>query len=438
MAALCLLRAGAQTADYTPTKENLQARETFRSDRFGIFIHWGLYTMAGDGEWMMHNRNVDRDEYARLAGGFYPAAFDADRWVKAVADAGAKYICVTTRHHDGFSMFATGESDFNIIEATPFRRDVIRELADACARHGIRLHLYYSHLDWRRDDYFPRGRTGLGTGRTREGRWDDYCAFMNRQLTELLTGYGPIGAIWFDGMWDKDIYPDGVTDSTWRLTPQYALIHRLQPSCLIANNHHTTPFAGEDIQIFERDLPGENKAGLSGQAISRLPLETCETMNRSWGYRMTDQAYKSTADLIRLLVRAAGNDANLLLNVGPQPDGQLPDTALARLREVGAWMKTYGKTVQGTRGGVVRPHEWGVTTQRGRTLFVHVLSDVDRLICLPYAGNRVRQAVDYRTRVPVRFVQDADGIVLKLPTTAKADPDFVVEVEFGNELPSDK
>ena len=235
-------------------------------------------------------------------------------------------------------------------------------------------------------------------------------------------------------MWDKDIYPDGVTDSTWRLTPQYALIHRLQPACLIANNHHTTPFAGEDIQIFERDLPGENKAGLSGQAISRLPLETCETMNRSWGYRMTDQAYKSTADLIRLLVRAAGNDANLLLNVGPQPDGQLPDTALARLREVGAWMKTYGKTVQGTRGGVVRPHEWGVTTQRGRTLFVHVLSDVDRLICLPYAGNRVRQAVDYRTRVPVRFVQDADGIVLKLPTTAKADPDFVVEVEFAEEL----
>ena len=126
MAALCLLRAGAQTANYTPTKENLQARETFRSDRFGIFIHWGLYTMAGDGEWMMHNRNVDRDEYARLAGGFYPAAFDADRWVKAVADAGAKYICVTTRHHDGFSMFATRESDFNIIEATPFRRDVIR------------------------------------------------------------------------------------------------------------------------------------------------------------------------------------------------------------------------------------------------------------------------------------------------------------------------
>ena len=173
MAALCLLRAGAQTASYTPTKENLQARETFRSDRFGIFIHWGLYTMAGDGEWMMHNRNVDRDEYARLAGGFYPAAFDADRWVKAVADSGAKYICVTTRHHDGFSMFATRESDFNIIEATPFRRDVIRELADACARHGVRLHLYYSHLDWRRDDYFPRGRTGLGTGRTREGRWDD-------------------------------------------------------------------------------------------------------------------------------------------------------------------------------------------------------------------------------------------------------------------------
>ena len=169
---------------------------------------------------------------------------------------------------------------------------------------------------------------------------------MNNQLTELLTNYGPIGAIWFDGMWDKDIYPDGMTAKTWNLNEQYTLIHRLQPACLIGNNHHITPFAGEDIQIFERDLPGENKAGLSGQDISRLPLETCETMNGMWGYKITDQDYKSTKILIQYLVKAAGKNANLLMNVGPQPNGELPTVAVQRLREMGEWMKIYAPTIQ--------------------------------------------------------------------------------------------
>ena len=145
-------------------------------------------------------------------------------------------------------MWATRQSDYNIVDATPFRRDVLKELADACRKHGIRLHLYYSHLDWHRDDYYPLGRTGHGTGRTTHGEWKTYYTFMNNQLTELLTQYGDIGAIWFDGVWDHDADPD----FDWQLPEQYALIHRLQPACLVANNHHQAPFAGEDIQIFER------------------------------------------------------------------------------------------------------------------------------------------------------------------------------------------
>ena len=158
-------------------------------------------------------------------------------------------------------------------------------------------------------------------------------------------------------------------DFDWQLPGQYAMIHRLQPACLVGNNHHQAPFAGEDIQIFERDLPGENRAGLSGQDISALPLETCETMNGMWGYKITDQDYKSTKTLIHYLVKAAGKDANLLMNIGPQPDGELPAVALERLAEVGEWMKVYGETIYGTRGGCIAPHPWGVTTQRENKLY---------------------------------------------------------------------
>ena len=321
---------------YHPTPENIQARQQFQDEKFGVFLHWGLYSMMGVGEWVMQNKDISYREYPKLAKTFYPSEFDADAWVKAIKDAGAKYITITTRHHDGFSLFKTATSTYNTVDGTPFKRDIIKELAAACQRQGIKLHLYYSHLDWGREDY-PQGRTGLGTGRDKsKANWASYYHFMNTQLTELLTNYGPVGAIWFDGWWDHD------SDSKpfdWQLPEQYALIHKLQPQCLIGNNHHQTPNEGEDIQIFERDLPGENKAGLSGQDISRLPLESCQTINDHWGYNITDTLYKSPKELIQMLVRAAGKNANLLLNIGPEPGGALPDLALNRLKAMGEWLK---------------------------------------------------------------------------------------------------
>jgi alpha-L-fucosidase len=418
---------------YTPSAENIKARETFQDDRFGIFIHWGIYSMMADGEWIMNTRNLNYLEYAKQASGFYPSKFNAKEWVSAIKASGAKYITITSRHHDGFSMFHTKQSDYNIVDATPFKRDILKELADECQRQGIRLHFYYSHLDWKRADYYPLGRTGKGTGRTSHGEWKDYWKFMNNQLTELLTNYGPVGAIWFDGMWDKDIYEDGMTAETWNLNEQYTLIHRLQPGCLIGNNHHITPFPGEDIQIFERDLPGENKAGLSGQDVSRLPLETCETMNGMWGYRMADQNYKSTQTLIHLLVKAAGKGANLLMNIGPQANGELPAISVDRLREMGEWMKVYGETIYGTRGGVITTRDWGVTTQKGKTLYVHILNLQDKGLFLPYSGNKLKSAVLFNTREPVKFTQDNDGIFLKFKEEP-TDPDYVIELTFTNVL----
>lgn len=418
-------RLPAQT-DYVPSKENLRAREAFRDAKFGIFIHWGLYSLLGTGEWTMTNRDIDYREYAKLADAFYPHRFDAAEWVSAIRGSGARYVCFTARHHEGFSMFDTDCSDYDIAESTPFRRDVVGELAAECRRQGIGLNLYYSLIDWYRTDA-PRGRTGLGTGRpdAADDDWSSYHRFMCGQLTELLTRYGPVGAIWFDGVWDQDRNPG----FDWRLPELYDLIHRLQPACLVANNHHLVPFPGEDIQIFERDLPGENTAGLSGQAIARLPLETCQTMNGMWGYRITDLDYKSAPTLIRYLVRAAGRDANLLLNIGPRPDGRLPEQALERLREMGAWLDRYGETIYGTRGGIVAPHPWGVTTQKGDRLYVHILDLADDCLYLPLDRRRVKRAARFDDRSEVPCTQVKEGVLLRLGEVPDAT-DYIVELEL--------
>ena len=416
--------ATAQENRYTPTPENLQARREFADSKFGIFIHWGIYSMFAQGEWYLQNAEIEKAEYAKAADAFYPHRFDAKAWVAAIKDAGAKYICFTSRHHDSFSMWDTAESDYNIVDATPFGRDVIKELADECHKQGIKLHLYYSHLDWARDEY-PMGRTGkkiIGRDTTKVD-WPKYYDFMNRQLTELLTNYGEIGAIWFDGWWDHD---EDSIPFNWQLQEQYAMIHRLQPQCLVGNNHHQVPFSGEDIQIFERDLPGENKAGLSGQDVSRLPLETCQTMNGMWGYKLIDQNYKSTETLIQYLVSAAGKGANLLMNVGPQPNGEIPAAALQRLKEMGEWTRANGETIYGTTAGDIPVQEWGVTTRKGEHLFVHIMNLDSTELFLPL-DCKVKKAFTYADKKPVKVKKTKGGVKLLLDE-APAGVDYIVEL----------
>lgn len=413
---------------YTPTPEILASRQEFSNLRFGIFLHWGLYSMFAQGEWYMQNAGIPYAEYSKAASGFYPARFNAREWVEAIKASGAGYITITTRHHEGFSLWHTEQSDYNMVDATPFKRDVIKELAEECQRQGIRLHFYYSHLDWAREDY-PTGRTGRNCGKDpKRADWPSYYRFMNAQLTELLTNYGPVGAIWFDGWWDHDSDP---TPFDWQLSEQYALIHRLQPACLVGNNHHMAPNPGEDIQIFERDLPGENTAGFvdKAAAVSRLPLETCETMNGMWGYKVIDQDYKPTRQLIHYLVNTAGKGANLLLNIGPQPNGELPQTAVSRLKEMGEWMNTYGATIRGTTAGDVPPQHWGATTRRGEQLFVHILDYDRRELFLPL-DCRVTKATVFPSGVRVGLTKTSTGYVLTLPEvpSATASADYVVEL----------
>lgn len=426
---LCALPMVAQPG-YKPSEQNVAARKQFEQDRFGIFIHWGIYAMVGHGEWVMENEGLDRNEYSRLAAGFCPSRFDADAWVRAIKASGAKYITITSRHHDGFSMFRSSASYYNVVDATPFGRDVIGELAKACEKEGIRLHFYYSHLDWGRTDY-PRGRTGLKSGRPDGADWRHYMDFVNAQLTELLTQYGPVGAIWFDGLWDQDAYPREDQPALWNLYEQYELIHRLQPGCLVGNNHHLLPFAGEDIQIFERDIPGQNEFGLSGQEISRLPLETCQTMNWSWGYRITDRDYKSSEDLIRYLVNTAAKGANLLLNIGPRPDGTLPEAAVERLEAMGKWLEANGESIYGTVAGCVQGDEWGVSTQKENVLYLHMLKPQQSITL--EMKNKLQKA-EVLGGEAMRFRQKKGVITLEVPEAAEGCVDQIVKLTFKDTL----
>jgi alpha-L-fucosidase len=377
------LVAQADEPPYRPTEENLKAREWFQDARFGLFIHWGVYSVLGDGEWVMNNHKMTVPEYEKLAVRFNPTEYNPAAWVALAKAAGMKYITITSKHHDGFAMWDSNVSDWTITKRTPYGKDVLKMLADECGKQGVKLFFYHSHLDWHHPDYYPRGKTGHNTGRAEHGDFNRYLDYMDAQLADLCSGdYGKIGGIWFDGWWDQQLPPEErgndpkKTRVDWRLRRTYDLIHKLQPQALIGNNHHVAPFPGEDFQMFEKDLPGGNTAGFNADSKpADLPLETCETINNAWGYNKSDKRFKSTKQLIHNLVKAAGMNANFLLNVGPMPNGKMQPEFVQRLKEIGQWLERNGETIYATRAGPVSPQTWGVTTRSrlGDTVYVHVL-----------------------------------------------------------------
>jgi len=421
--ALCITLAAAgsmvaQTA-YKPSAENLKARQWFQDARFGMFIHWGVYSVMGDGEWVMNEKKIPIAEYEKLAPQFNPTEFDPAAWVSLARKAGMKYITITSKHHDGFAMFATKQTKWNIVDATPYGKDPLKALAEECQKQGIKLFFYHSQLDWHHPDYYPLGRTGHMSGRAPGGDFNKYLDFMDAQLTELLTNYGPIGGIWFDGMWDKP-------DAAWRLDRTYSLIHRLQPAAMVGSNHHVKPFPGEDFQMFEKDLPGQNTAGFNQTAdIAPIPLETCETISGAWGYNSHDKRFKSTKQLVQYLVRAAGANANFLLNVGPMPTGRIQPEFVERLQEMGAWLDKNGESVYGTRGGPVTPRPWGVTTEKGGKVYVHVLDWRDEPLSLPKVAG-VKKASMLASGASVKLTQLSDATLLHLPAARDAYDTVIV------------
>lgn len=424
-----------QAQTYNPTKENLDAREAFQDIKLGMFIHWGVASVLGDGEWVMNNKNIGVKEYSRLINIFNPQNFDAKKWVTTAKAGGMKYITFVTRHHDSFSNWNTQQSDWNIMK-TPYGKDIIKQLADECHKEGIKLFFYYSLLDWYRSDYqYETGNTGKGTGRTKKSDWENYIRFMKAQLTELLTNYGKVDGIWFDGHWDQ---LDNNTDKTleskvdWHYGEIYKLIHSLQPQCLIANNHHLTPLPGEDFQAFEKDLPGKNTAGFGGQSVSQLPLETCETINDHWGFSIADKNYKSTKALVHYLVNAAGMNANFLLNVGPMPDGTIQPEFVSSLKELGNWMKINGETIYGTRGGLMEPQDWGVLTTKGKIWYAHIIKTpkIKSSILLPNRTEKIKKCVLFDSKKSLKFKQTKEGISIDLEGIAFDDTDTILELQL--------
>ena len=421
----------AQT--YTPTPENLAARQNFQDMKFGMFIHWGASSVLGAGEWIMNNRNIRVEEYSNLVHVFNPIDFDAKKWVGIAKAAGMQYITFITRHHDGFSNFDTKQSDWKITN-TPYGKDALKQLADECHKQGIKLFCYYSLLDWYRSDYqYETGKTGKGTGRTQKSNWPSYINFMKAQLTELLTNYGEISGIWFDGHWDQlDNDHDKSLQSKvdWHYDEIYSLIHKLQPKCMISNNHHLAPIPGEDFQAFEKDLPGNNTTGFGGASVSQLPLETCETMNDAWGYNMTDRKFKSFPTLIKYIVNAAGRNANFLLNVGPQPNGVIQPEFVDTLGKIGVWMQQYGSAVYGTRGNLVPEQDWGVVTGKAKNLFVHILhkNKVGAYVFVPGVKDKILSASLMKDKANLNFKQQPEGVFIYLEGKQLDDVDAIIQL----------
>jgi alpha-L-fucosidase len=420
--------------DYVPSRENLDNREWFRNAHFGMFIHWGVSSVLGkEIGWALSNQDVK--EYRKNLQLFNPVRFDAATVVKLAKDSGMRYITFTTRHHDSFSMFQTRYSDWSIMQ-TPYRQDVLKLLAEECRQQGIRLFLYYSLTDFYRPDYC-QGNVEKGRGIPGDCDWPSYLQFMKNQLTELLTRYGKVYGIWFDGHWDQVFRQEGKNGKqrrAWHYDEIYKLIHDLQPGCMIVNNHHLTPFPGEDYQTFERDLPGENSGGgysADAGVAENLPLETSDIIGKSWGYVKGDDRNRSARELIHLLVRASGNGANLLLNIGPTPEGEVRPEHKERLLAMGQWLQRYGETIYETRKGYMKPAPWGTVLEKRDTVYVHILDgkSLTGKLEFPSCPYKVQSVVGYANgrKIPFHYAPSGSRLILDLSGGA-LDPSAIDNV----------
>jgi len=397
--------------------------EWFQDSRFGMFIHWGLYSIFAKGEWVMHFDHIEPAEYEKLAFKFNPTGFNADEWVSLAADAGQKYMVITSRHHDGFSMFDTALSPFKVTN-TPFRRDPLAELAQACRKNGrVKLGFYVSLLDWRHPAYRFRKESGLA--------WSDYLGFLHGQVAELCANYGDIACIWFDGEWPGNpIYtehPYFAAGGDFQYQKLYDSIHLAQPDAIVINNRHTAPLPGEDVQPFEQDLPGSNSAGWNTGEISPLPLETCLTINDSWGWSDGDTNLKTVPYLIQTLARAASSGANLLLNVGPTPEGIINPDQAERLRGIGNWLKKNGESIYGTRKGAFVPSTRTVSTRRGDTHYIHdLLHESERIKIKGGPASLTRAELLDGTKVELGW--KGDEILLDIPAGKRDYADSVIKL----------
>lgn len=405
----------------------------FRDARFGMFIHFGLYSILGGrwhgqrmdyiGEWIQSQFRIPNDEYARLAEQFNPHCFNADEWVKYAKDAGMAYIVFTAKHHDGFAMYHSRVSRYNIVDTTPFGRDVLRELAYACRRHDIKLGIYYSHcLDWHEHDGAdPGAAAGKNFGMSWGNDWDfpdyqrkDFSRYFEQktkpQIKELLSEYGPVFLIWFD--------------CPLQITPEQGLelrsmVKTLQPDCLINSR------IGHNLGDFGSLSDNQHPAGQT-----TFPLESPNTLNHTWGFKKDDHAWLSATQVVSDLAALSDKNVNYLLNVGPRPDGRLPEASVDILQETAEWRRTENVVIQNTRPNPFpQSFPWGWCTVNGNSLQFFV-RDWSRTLTINGLRNKIRSCT-------VPFLQQGESVKISLPEYCDSLLP-VIKVEFEGELDIDQ
>ncbi len=384
--------------------------------RFGLFIHWGPVSLRGtEIGWSRGGERRGRGgtgsipayEYDNLYRHFNPRDFDAREWVAIARAAGMKYLVFTAKHHDGFSMFDTSASDYRITSPdSPFGRDIVRELADACHEAGLAFGLYYSPVDWYHPDY-------------RTENHDSYISFMHEQVRELCTNYGQLDILWFDGLQihpmsgsGGETYYDPSWAKVWDAQRLFGSIRSLQPDIVINNR------CGLEGDF---DTPEQHV----GFYQTDRAWESCITICRQWAWKPDDEM-KSLTECIRTLAQCAGGDGNLLFNVGPMTNGMIEDRQVERLKEIGAWMSKYGESIYSTRGGPVPPQSWGVSTHKHDTVYLHVLCD-DQIVCIPKIDRKVKEA-RLMDGTKVEYSLTDYGTVFSLPEKGRDPHDTVIAV----------
>jgi len=424
---------------YAQTKNTDTRMNWWRDARFGMFIHWGLYAVPagewkgnyGHGEWIRTTGQIPLEEYDKFVPQFNPVKFNADEWVKTAKAAGMKYIVITTKHHDGFCLFDSKYTDFDIM-STPFKRDIMKELADAAHKEGIKICWYHSIMDWHNPDYLPR-RDWEKDRTTAGADFRKYVDYMKNQLKEIVTKYGDIGVLWFDGEWE----------STWNHKygkEIYDYVRSLQPSIII-NNRVDVGRSGMEGMTAKGEFVGDfgtPEQEIPATGLPGVDWETCMTMNDHWGYNKSDNNWKSPEDLIHKLADIASKGGNFLLNVGPTSEGLFPPVSIAILKEIGDWMKVNGESIYGTQASPFKSLYWGRCTQKqidgGTRLYLHVFSwPDDGKLELPGIFNKPVQAylLSDAKKSKLNFERKEDAIIINVPkqATDKYNTVVVLDVE---------
>lgn len=421
----------AQVEKVTPiVKTSKVIIDQFMDLRFGLFIHWGPVALRGTEIGWSRGNQVPFEDYDQLYKEFNPVLFNAEEWVKTAKNAGMKYLTITAKHHDGFCLWPTKFSDLNIME-TPFKRDVVGELAAACKKHGLKFCVYFTVLDWH-DPHYPYARAGTKEINATTDM-AKFVATMKDELTEILTNYDPY-MLWFDGNWDKE-WTDAHAQEV------YALLKQLKPDVIINNRL-------KGISDFDRTR--EDHTRLSSDAIGDYatpeqkigalnmdyPWESCMTIANQWAWKPND-ALKSTKECIQTLAKTAAGNGNLLFNVGPMLDGRIEARQINRLKEMGDWLNTYGESIYGTKGGPFIPNNTYASTRKGNILYVHVFDRKEDVLTLPaLKGVKVKKAHILNGDV-ITFSQSVTGsIALSLPTQLPNSDDTVIVLELNKNAES--